>query len=393
MAPTPLEQDFCLSAYSFDLPEEHIAQSPAMERCASRLMVLDRSRKRLEQGLFPDILRYLPEKCLLVANNSRVAPVRLAGKRDSGGKLECLLLTPPPLLERVPTNPPLCDASTPTTVLDARWHCATAEALLRPAKKIPLETPVSLAPDLAVHVLERGEFGRCRVRLYWRGELESVLESRGTLPLPPYIRRAEEGRGDWGTDTERYQTTYARRDKAGSAAAPTAGLHFTPLLREELERSGREWAEVTLYVGYGTFSPVRSEDIREHAMHAEYAELPARTLEAVRRAKAEGRAVIAVGTTSARVLEGVSALQSGLFSEDFEYAGETAFSDWISIFLYPGKPVRVIDGLITNFHLPHSSLLMLLSALAGRETILDAYREAVRSGFRFFSYGDAMLVL
>ena len=320
-------------------------------------------------------------------------------------------------------------AGGPGEQTEGAWRRAEAEGLLRPAKKFRIGDVLRFAPDFAVRVLERGDFGRCRVDLYWRGEPEKVLERHGSMPLPPYIRRP--GRGDstaawecgapastageggasgspdderdWGTDAERYQTTYNRADKAGSAAAPTAGLHFTPGLRADLARSGRQWAEVTLYVGYGTFSPVRDTDIRAHSMHAEYAELPLRTLEAVLRAKAEGRPVIAVGTTSARVLEGVSALRPELFFPGGEAArraesgkkkdAETAFAGWTSIFLYPGRPLKVVDGLITNFHLPESSLLMLVSALAGRERILRAYRRAVESGFRFFSYGDAMLIL
>ena len=437
----PDNSDFRLSGYDFELPEDLIAQSPAAERSGSRLMILRRNGDGIEEALFSDLVRHLPEGCLLVANNSRVVPARVVGKRPSGGKAEFLLLTPLPLLAPAPAGADVLDvlerqgetpAGSSSEETTGAWQEAEVEGLLRPAKKIPPGELLRLAPDFALRVLEHGPFGRCRARACWRGELQDVLERRGGLPLPPYIRRGgpdAPAAGNWGTDADRYQTVYARLDKAGSVAAPTAGLHFTPGLREELERSGRQWAEVTLYVGYGTFSPVRGPDIREHAMHAEYAELPERVLAAVARAKAEGRPVIAVGTTSARVLEGVCDLRPDLFAEtpaafarmggpagssgpvfrkaDFhtaperglhaasgiDDAGRAAFAGWISAFLYPGRPVRVIDGLITNFHLPRSSLLMLVSALAGRERVLRAYGRAVAGGFRFFSYGDAMLIV
>ncbi len=451
--------DFRLGGYDFTLPESLIAQSPAAERSGSRLMILRRDRDELEQAMFSDIVRFLPEGCLLVANNSRVVPARLIGQRPSGGKVEFLLLTPLPLLEPEEVEAREADilfdelgrpeesrAEAPRPEGEI-WRRAEAEGLLRPAKKILRGELLRLAPDFALRVLEHGEFGRCRMLIYWRGDVGAVLERRGGLPLPPYIRRvgpdspdspdssgvarntapdaarqATPAAGPWGTDAERYQTVYARPDKAGSVAAPTAGLHFTAELRREIERSGRQWEEVTLYVGYGTFSPVRSPDIREHAMHAEYAELPERALAAVIRAKAEGRPVIAVGTTSARVLEGVCELRPELFAggagaairvnaaapagspvrgerngpgnvQAGEGTGQAAFAGWLSTFVYPGRSVRVVDGLITNFHLPQSSLLMLVSALAGRERILRAYERAIADGFRFFSYGDAMLIM
>jgi S-adenosylmethionine:tRNA ribosyltransferase-isomerase len=401
--------DFRLSAYDFSLPEANIAQYPAAERSGSRLMILRRGEERCEQAMFADCLRYLPENCLLIANNSRVAPARLRARRANGGNLECLLLTPPPLIEgaplpRVPAGP-LAPAPRSAMKEDG-WLEADAEALLRPARKIAVGEWLRLAPDFALSLVEHGPYGRCRVRLRWRGALPHLLEKHGEIPLPPYIRRGP-GKGDapgppaTGNDRERYQTLYARADKAGSVAAPTAGLHITGQLRDALVRSGREWEEATLHVGYGTFSPVRSADIREHVMHAEYAELPMRTLAAARRAKAEGRAVIAVGTTSARLLEGVHELKPELFAASPASAGpqsdgsgeDSAFAGWIRTFICPGRPMRVIDGLITNFHLPGSSLLMLVAALTGRERLLRAYRQALDAGFRFFSYGDAMLIL
>ncbi len=404
-----LHPDFCLRSYGFHLPEELIAQAPAGRRDASRLLVLERGTGRIREGLFPDLLQYLPEKCLLVANNSRVIPARVEGRRPSGGRVEFLLLTPPPLLRITEEgDSPLWPDGKRETLVGARvaaedtgttagtgWQSAPAEGLLRSSKKVRPGETLAFAPDFSVTVEERGAFGRCRVTLRWRGRLPEVLARCGSLPLPPYIRRpADEA------DSLRYQTSYSREDKAGSVAAPTAGLHFTPELREALLASGREWAEATLYVGYGTFSPVRTDDIRDHAMHAEYVELPEETARLVNRARAEGRAVVAVGTTSARVLEGVFAAQYG--EKAAEEGGERSdgasaslrvFSGWINIFLYPGKRFQVVDGLITNFHLPESSLLMLVSALAGRETILHAYAWAVEQRYRFFSYGDAMLIL
>ena len=213
--------------------------------------------------------------------------------------------------------------------------------------------------------------------LFWKGDLVGDYEAEGSIPLPPYIRRMPVA-----DDSDRYQTVYAREDKIGSVAAPTAGLHFTNELRQRLAERGFGWSEVTLYVGYGTFSPVRSEDIRSHSMHQELIEMPADTAARIREAKTEGRPVIAVGTTSVRTMEGCweacGAIQ--------EYSGFTG------IFLYPGKPLNVVDGLITTFHLPKSSLLMLVSAIAGRKRILEAYRQAAAAGYRFFSYGDAMFI-
>ena len=387
-----LPPDFSLQEYLFDLPEERIAQTPAPHRADSRLMVLRNQGEGVTIARFSDILSFLPEKCLLVANNSRVVPARLTGHRQGGGKLEFLLLSPLPLLEANPLPP--------EAVLPG-WKLAEAQCLLRPAKKVRIGEVISFGCDMGIEVLEKGEFGQARIKLAWQGDLLSLFERYGSPPLPPYIKRGSgssgadnaglgvkptEG-GEGLLDRERYQTVYARREKSGSVAAPTAGLHFTPELRDALKRSGREWTELTLYVGYGTFSPVRCEDIREHAMHAEYVELPEESAAAIARAKAEGRAVIAVGTTSCRALEGIWAAGQG--------RGDALlpFSGWVNHFLYPGKPFNVIDGMITNFHLPGSSLLMLVSGLAGRERILEAYREAVARDFRFFSYGDSMLIL
>lgn len=384
-----LDPDFDLSSYAFELPEDRIAQRPAGERSASRLLRLDKNSGVVEHVRFADIGRCLPERSLLVVNNSRVIPARVFGHRPGSGRMEMLLLTPLPLLSPVPFG-----GEPPSPA--PGWMQADAEALLRPAKKIHPGDIVRFDADFFLQLQEKGDFGRCRVRLVWRGSLLALLTRFGEMPLPPYIKRREPDNAprafqeERRNDAERYQTVYARGDKAGSVAAPTAGLHFTHALRDDLARLGHEWAEVTLYVGYGTFSPVRSRDIREHAMHAEYMEVPEETATAIKRAKAEGRPVIAVGTTSARALEGAFAAQ---------HPGGAAkgslgpFAGWTDIFVYPGKEFRVIDGLVTNFHLPESSLLMLVSALAGRSRVMAAYREALAREYRFFSYGDAMLIL
>jgi S-adenosylmethionine:tRNA ribosyltransferase-isomerase len=286
--------------------------------------------------------------------------------------LEVFLLRPLPLLEE--------EASAAKN----GWLEAEAEVLIRPAGRVKIGVRYALGEGLAVTVSAKKDFGEARAMLFWQGSLKQRLRSLGVMPLPPYIRRAP-----GAEDLERYQTFYADENKAGAVAAPTAGLHFTPDIRAELLRAGHEWAELTLFTGYGTFSPVRTKDIRLHRLHPEYAELPEETVRGVLRAREEGRAVLAVGTTSARTLEGVAAMpaKSGDGRLLRPYRG------WLDYFIYPGKPVRVLDGLITNFHLPESSLLMLAAALAGRERLLAAYARAVSSGFNFFSYGDAMLIV
>lgn len=364
MLPIPhTDADCLLSSYRYHLPPERIAQHPG-ERGASRLLVLDRETGRRTHAHFSELLDHLPEGSLLVANNSRVVPARMLGRRPTGGKMEFLLLTPMPLVERCAEG--------------ASWRSAEADGLIKPAKNARIGDVLEFGGDLRVEVLAKGEFGRHRVRLHWQGDIRAIFETRGHLPLPPYIRR-EDTRDDRGS----YQTVYARQDKAGSVAAPTAGLHFTSELRAQMAFRGVEWTEVTLHVGYGTFSPVRCEDIREHVMHAEFVEVPQTAVDAIERAKAEGRPVIAVGTTSARTLEGVAGEHGGRL---------TAHQGWINCFIWPGYAFHVIDGLITNFHLPESTLLMLVSALTGRERMLETYAEAVRRGYRFFSYGDAMLI-
>ena len=336
--------------FYFDLPQELIAQTPIERRDASRLLVLDKETGAWEHRHFFDLPEYLHPGDCLILNDSRVLPARLLGQRlPGGGACEVLLL-----IDRG----------------DKTWEC-----LVRPGKKMRKGAKLSFGDgQLTAEVTEELPGGNRLVRFDYEGIFLEVLDRLGKMPLPPYIKEELQ-------DRERYQTVYSK--VVGSAAAPTAGLHFTPELRAQMASAGVEWAEVTLHVGYGTFSPVRCEDIREHVMHAEFVEVPQATVDAIRRAKADGRPVIAVGTTSARTLEGVAGVHNGVLE---------AHQGWINCFIWPGYAFRVIDGLITNFHLPESTLLMLVSALTGRERMLETYNEAVRMRYRFFSYGDAMLI-
>lgn len=355
-------EDFFLKSYDFELPEKQIAQCPAVMRHGSKLMVLDQKSGETEIKDFTDIADLLPEGALLVANNSKVVPARLFGKKATGGRVEFLLLTPLPLIKAEKTSD---------------GFKAQARGLLRASKGPRPGDIISFEGGLKLSVLGKGKFGLSEVELEWNGDLKNIFEVCGKIPLPPYIRRAADE-----TDNERYQTLYACDEKAGSVAAPTAGLHFSEEINEKLKAKNIERAEVTLYVGYGTFSPVRAEDIRDHEMHSEYIEIPEKTAAAVIKAKQEGRPVIAVGTTSARTLEGAFQ-QCG---EICEFKGET------NIFIYPGFEFKVIDRMITNFHLPESSLVIMISALAGRHNVLKAYSKAMNNEFRFFSYGDSMYI-
>ncbi|MBQ3059095.1 MAG: tRNA preQ1(34) S-adenosylmethionine ribosyltransferase-isomerase QueA [Desulfovibrio sp.] len=359
--------DYLLQSYRFDLPQEQIAQHPPRQRGESRLLVMSRhecSGPLVHHHMFQQLPELLPQGALIVANNSRVLPARLLGRRETGGKVEFLLLTPLPLLLQ-------------GAVTHGGRSQAEAEGLLRCGGRVRDGDCLHFGENINITVRGSGPFGHRRVRLDWQGDLAAAFAATGHMPLPPYIRRS-----DATEDCSRYQTVYASEDKNGSVAAPTAGLHFTADMRQRLTGAGFSWAEVTLYVGYGTFSPVRCEDIRQHCMHREYIEIPESTAETVAAARAEGRPIVAVGTTSARTLEGV-VQQCGRVQ---------AFSGWTDIFLYPGRKIQVVDALLTNFHLPESSLLMLVSAFAGRQRVLAAYTEAVARGYRFFSYGDAMLI-
>lgn len=335
------------SDFFYELPEELIAQVPSAERDGSSLMVLDKHTGEYRFGVFRDIIDELREGDLLVMNDSRVLPARLIGTRSGGGAAEILLLR-----ERD----------------GGLWEC-----LVRPGRRLRVGARVSFGEEMTAEIVEVLDDGNRLVRFEYDGIFLEVLERLGRMPLPPYIKAEL-------SDPERYQTVYSKH--LGSAAAPTAGLHFTPELLEKIREKGVEERFVTLHVGLGTFRPVGEEEIEDHPMHSEFCILPEDTAAAVTAAKREGRRVIAVGTTSCRVLES--------FAKDD--GSMEAGSRWTDIFIYPGYRFKAIDALITNFHLPESTLIMLVSALAGRENILNAYKAAVERKMRFFSFGDAMFI-
>ncbi|NPV72946.1 MAG: tRNA preQ1(34) S-adenosylmethionine ribosyltransferase-isomerase QueA [Pelotomaculum sp.] len=339
-----------LSDFDYFLPDELIAQEPLPERDMSRLMVVRLDGKEFEHRLFKDIVDYLNPGDALVINETKVIPARLVGRKEgTGARIELLLLR-------------RLDSS--------RW-----EALVRPRKKAPKGTAVVFGEGLlACRILDSTAYGGRVVEFSFEGLFEEVLERVGVMPLPPYIKKPL-------LDQQRYQTIYARQ--AGSAAAPTAGLHFSPGLLSRIREMGVAVIPVLLHVGLGTFRPVRTEDIRRHRMHAEYYEITEEASRAIAETRARGGRVIAVGTTTTRCLE--SAAEEG--------GRVRPGSGWTEIFIYPGYRFKVIDGLVTNFHLPKSTLIMMVAALAGRERILAAYREAVGLRYRFFSFGDAMLII
>jgi S-adenosylmethionine:tRNA ribosyltransferase-isomerase len=308
------------------------------------------------------VAAWLPKDALLVANHSKVLPARVKGVTERGRSVEFLLLTPLPMILGAGE--------------DARC-AALAEGLIKGTKRCKEGEQILFGERFGCRIERIGEFGKVQVTLEWEGDLGALFRRYGVMPLPPYIRREADQE-----DAARYQTVYASEAAVGSVAAPTAGLHFTPELRSALLADGRDWVELALYVGYGTFSPVRCQDIREHRMHAEYVTISESAAQKVLDAKRQGRPLVAVGTTSLRALEGVAALKGAV----------EPFAGWLNPFVFPGFEFRVVDQLITNFHLPGSTLLMLVSALAGRERVLNAYRTAVEQGFRFFSSGDAMLI-
>jgi len=340
-----------IDGYDYPLPAERIAQEPLAERDASRLMVLERPGGTLCHRLFRELPELLRPGDLLVTNRSRVFPARLLARRKSGGAVEVLLVR-----ER----------------RDGSW-----EAMLRPARRLPPGSEVEVAPGFRVRVEEGGSGAVRHVRLLAEdGDTASALERHGHVPLPPYIKRP-----DALADRERYQTVFAR--EKGSVAAPTAGLHFTPALLERLGARGVETASLVLHVGPGTFRPVEVQDVREHRVAAERFTIPEETAAAVGRARAQGRRVVAVGTTVTRALE------SAAIGDGTVRAGESE----TGLVIVPGFGFRVTGALLTNFHLPRSSLLLLVAAFAGRERVLSAYAQAVAYGYRFYSYGDAMLVV
>ena len=333
----------------YELPEELIAQTPLLQRDSSRLLVLDRESGRVNHRHFYDILEYLKPGDCLVMNDSRVLPARLLGHRPTGGAVEVLLLR---------------------DLGDKKWEC-----LCKPGRKMQPGNEVIFGDgELTATVTDVLEDGNRVVEFHYEGIFLEVLERLGKMPLPPYIKAEL-------ADQERYQTVYSR--EVGSAAAPTAGLHWTPELLEKAREKGVKTAFVTLHVGLGTFRPVKAEEVTEHHMHSELCMLSAETAKILNETKRNGGRVICVGTTSCRTLE-------SLVNDDGTFEAK---SKWTEIFIYPGYTFKAMDGLITNFHLPESTLVMLVSAFAGRENVLNAYNEAVKERYRFFSFGDAMCIL
>ena len=335
--------------FYFDLPEELIAQDPLEDRSSSRLMVLNKESGEINHKVFKDITSYLKKGDCLVINNTKVIPARLIGEREgTGAKIELLLLK--------------------------RMENDVWETLVKPGKKAKVGTKIVFGNGLLTgEIVDIVEEGNRYVKFYYNGIFEEILDQLGQMPLPPYITHQLE-------DKSRYQTVYAKN--SGSAAAPTAGLHFTKELLEEIKNMGVEIANVTLHVGLGTFRPVKVDDILTHHMHSEYYEIEEAEASKINKAKESGNRVICVGTTSCRTVE----------SAADENGRVKACSGDTEIFIYPGYKFKVLDALITNFHLPESTLLMLVSALAGREHILHAYEEAVKENYRFFSFGDAMFI-
>lgn len=335
--------------FFYELPEELIAQEPLKDRSTSRLMLLDKTSGEVTHKHFYDIVDYLKAGDCLILNDTKVLPARLYGQKEgSGGAIEFLLLH--------------------KQTLD-QW-----EVILKPGRKAKIGARFVFGNgELVAEVIDIVNDGNRVVKFFYEGVFEEVLDRLGEMPLPHYIHKKLE-------DKDRYQTVYAKNP--GSAAAPTAGLHFTPELLKKIEGKGVRIGYLTLHVGLGTFRPVKADDILEHKMHSEFYILPQDTAQLVNKTKEEGGRVVSVGTTATRVLE-TAGMEGGPLHE---------MTGWTDIFIYPGKEFHVIDGLITNFHLPESTLIMLVSALAGREPVLHAYEEAVREKYRFFSFGDAMMI-
>jgi S-adenosylmethionine:tRNA ribosyltransferase-isomerase len=356
-----MHKDHLLSAYNYHLPAELIAQRPADKRDESRLMVVDRGKNSLAHHLFSDLTRFIGANDMLMVNNTKVFPARLLGQKETGGRAEVFLLEYP-------------------TINDEVQGTAKVTALIKSSKRPKPGTTITITANLCCKVIDELGNGKVDLQLHYNptiGIAETLQES-GQVPLPPYITRAN---GCTPDDVHRYQTVYASHP--GAVAAPTAGLHFTDRLLDAIRQKGTSVGEVTLHVGYGTFAPVREEDITRHLIHEEYLSITEETARAVQETKRRGGKIWAVGTTTVRALE-FAAKDSGRLQ---------AMAGWCNLYIYPGFRFRVIDNLITNFHLPDSSLMFLVSALCGRQTLLDCYQTAIKEGYRFFSYGDAMAII
>ena len=338
---------FLKSSYYYELPEELIAQTPVEPRDSSRLLVYHRKNGQIEHKIFRDIVDYLNNGDVLVINNTRVLPGRLFGYKDTGAKIEVLL--------------------------QKRIDLKNWEVIAKPFKRLSVGTKVTFSTNLSCEVVEKGDYGSCKIRFDFDGVFEDRLSEVGQMPLPPYIHEKLKNK-------ERYQTVYSKVE--GSSAAPTAGLHFTKELLTKIKDKGVEIIEVLLHVGLGTFRPVKEDNILNHEMHSEYIEMTEENANKLNRAKQEGRRIIAVGTTSVRVLESCADDNGKIVPQKRE----------TDIFIYPSYKFKIVDALITNFHLPESTLIMLVSAFAGYDETMHIYREAVKEKYRFFSFGDAMFI-
>ncbi|MCF7858513.1 MAG: tRNA preQ1(34) S-adenosylmethionine ribosyltransferase-isomerase QueA [Candidatus Cloacimonetes bacterium] len=337
------------SDYWYELPLELIAQFPLENRSESRLLKLNKTSSFVSHHKFSDILDFISAQDVVVVNNTRVIPARLFGHKFTGAKIEVLLLE---------------------QKREKLWKC-----LVKPGRKLQVGTEIKFNDDLTAKIIDKTEDGGRIIEFYCEGIFWEMLQKLGKIPLPPYIKRESTEK-----DKEIYQTIYAQ--ERGSVAAPTAGLHFTKQLMDQLQEKGIEILEVVLHVGLGTFRPVKTDNIKDHIMHSEHCQISEKTAARINLAKKEKRRVIAVGTTTTRTLE--SFAQNGIL-----HSG----SHWTDIFIYPGKEFQIIDGLITNFHMPESTLMMLVAAFAGYDNIMKAYKVAVKEKYRFFSYGDSMLIL
>ncbi len=348
-----------LKDFDYFLPRELIAQEPLKERDSSRLMVLNRYEQTIEHSSFCKLPRYIKQGDLLVANDTRVIPARLYGKKQTGGRAEVLLLR-------------FLEGGGPGACI---WEC-----LINSRRKPQPQTQIYFSPALQGEVLEAAGGGRWQIKLLYQGSFEAALNAAGKTPLPPYINRAEQIPSE-ELDRERYQTVYAARD--GAVAAPTAGLHFTQVLINGIRKAGADIVFITLHVGLGTFQPIREENIEDHRMHEEFYHLAPDAAARINQARCAGGRIICIGTTATRTIETMAAADGTV------QAGE-GFTD---LYIYPGYKFKAADALITNFHLPKSSLLLLVSALAGQDLIHRAYAEAIHERYRFYSYGDAMLIM
>ncbi len=337
------------SSYHYDLPEDLIAQYPLQQRSSSRLLVLNKDNGAIKHKQFSEIIDFFKAGDVLVVNSTKVIPARLIGTKSTGAKIEIFLLN---------------------HIINDTWRC-----LVKPGRKCPIGTEVKITDNFSAKIMDLATEGARVVKFDYEGEFWSALSQAGNIPLPPYIKREAEQ-----SDSTTYQTIYAKIK--GSVAAPTAGLHFTDQIFEELKNKGVEIVEVLLHVGLGTFRPVKSENIQDHNMHSEYCSISQESADKINQAKDTGRRIIAVGTTSTRTLE------------SFAEGNKVLSGDkWTSIFIYPGKKFNIIDGMVTNFHMPESTLIMMISAFAGYDNVMNAYKSAVIEKYRFFSYGDAMLIL